>query len=101
MRGSRAIGDRRSGRTGGNTSTSTSARDSLPERSMAQPEPHILRYTRWLREERGLAFDATTNEGYDRLWRWSCADLGAFWQSIWDYFGVFSPTPHTAVLAQD
>ena len=46
------------------------------------PEPHILRYTRWLREERGLDFDATTNEGYDRLWRWSCDDLAAFWQSV-------------------
>ena len=26
------------------------------------------------------------DEGYDRLWRWSCDDLRAFWQSIWDYF---------------
>ena len=36
---------------------------------MALPEPHILRFTRFLRETRGLDFDATTNEGYDRLWR--------------------------------
>jgi len=65
------------------------------------PEPHILRYTRWLREKRGLDFDATTNEGYDRLWRWSCDDMAAFWQSIWDYFGVASPTPHACVLAEE
>jgi len=52
---------------------------------MPLPEPHILRYTRFLRESRGLDFDATTSEGYDRLWRWSCADLRVFWQSIWDY----------------
>ena len=63
-------------------------------------EPHILRYTRWLREARGLAFDATTHAGYDALWRWSCADLGAFWQTIFDYFEVRSPTPHAAVLAE-
>ncbi|MDQ6685299.1 MAG: AMP-binding protein, partial [Pseudomonadota bacterium] len=61
-------------------------------------EPHILRYTRWLREHRGLDFDPTTHAGYDRLWRWSCDDLEAFWQSIWDYFEVRSPTPHARVL---
>ena len=66
---------------------------------MTPHEPRILRYTRWLRETRGLDFDPATVEGYDRLWRWSCADLGAFWQSIWDHFGMQSPTPHSAVLA--
>ena len=65
------------------------------------PEPHILRYTRWLRAARGLDFDATTTEGYDRLWRWSCNDLTAFWQSVWDYFAIASPTPHTSVLAEE
>jgi acetoacetyl-CoA synthetase len=68
---------------------------------MASSEPLILRYTRFLRETRGLAFDPTSCEGYDRLWRWSCDDLGAFWQSIWDYFGVASPTPHHAVLVEE
>jgi acetoacetyl-CoA synthetase len=64
-------------------------------------EPNILRYVRWLREERGLDFDPTTHEGYDRLWRWTCHDLRAFWQSIWDHFGVASPTPHSAVLVEE
>ncbi|HEY2559228.1 MAG TPA: acetoacetate--CoA ligase [Caldimonas sp.] len=68
---------------------------------MTAPEPNILRYTRWLRETRGLAFDPTTSEGYDRLWRWSCSDLRAFWQSVWDYFGVVSPTPHATVLVEE
>ena len=67
---------------------------------MASVEPLILAYTRWLAETRGLAFDPTTYDGYDRLWRWSCADLSAFWQSIWDYFELASPTPHTTVLAE-
>ena len=68
------------------------------QQEMALPEPHILRYTRWLREARGLDFDATTSEGYDRLWRWSCDELPAFWQSIWDFHSIESPTPHRAVI---
>jgi len=69
--------------------------------SAALPEPQILRYTRWLERERGLHFDATTHEGYDALWRWSVDDLGVFWQSIWDYFAVQSPTPHARVLDRE
>ena len=57
-----------------------------------------MRYARFLRETRGLDFDPTTTDGYDRFWRWSCDDLSAFWQSIFDYFRIESPTPHTAVL---
>ncbi|HZW72857.1 MAG TPA: AMP-binding protein, partial [Caldimonas sp.] len=68
---------------------------------MTVPEPSILRYVRWLREARGLDFDPTTVDGYDRLWRWSCSDLEAFWQSIWDHFDIVSPTAHRAVLAED
>jgi len=56
--------------------------------------PQIRLYQNWLREKRGLAFDS-----YAALWRWSVTDLDAFWQSIWDYAGLKSPTPHTAVLA--
>jgi len=64
-------------------------------------EPNILRYTRFLRESLGLDFDPTTSSGYDRLWRWSCSDLGAFWQSIWDHFDVVSPTAHSTVLVAE
>jgi len=64
--------------------------------------PHqITRYTEWLARERGLRFDATTTEGYDALWRWSVGDLRTFWGTIWDYFGLHSPTPHTSVLAEE
>jgi len=56
--------------------------------------PQIRLYQDWLRERRGLEF-----ENYDALWRWSVEDLAAFWQSIWDYFGMQSPTRHSAVLA--
>jgi acetoacetyl-CoA synthetase len=54
--------------------------------------PQITLYRQWLARERGLAFDS-----YDALWRWSTTDLEAFWQSVWDYFELQSPTPHTQV----
>jgi acetoacetyl-CoA synthetase len=56
--------------------------------------PRIRLYQNWLRETRGLAF-----ESYDALWRWSVSDQPAFWQSIWDYNEMRSPTPATTVLA--
>lgn len=56
--------------------------------------PQLRLYQDWLRDTRGLAFDR-----YDDLWRWSTTDLDGFWQSIWDYHGMQSPTPHSAVVA--
>ncbi len=58
--------------------------------------PQIRLYQDWLRDQRGLSFAS-----YHELWRWSITDLDAFWQSIWDYFQMQSPTPHTAVLARN
>jgi acetoacetyl-CoA synthetase len=63
-------------------------------------EHQILRYTRWLAQTRGLAFDPTTPHGYEALWRWSTTDLRAFWQSIWDWHDIESPTPHETVLVE-
>ena len=60
------------------------------------PEPRLALFQRWLERERGLRFN-----DYDSLWRWSVTDLDAFWQAIWDHFGVESPTPHSAVLAEE
>ena len=67
-----------------------------PATSTAPHIPQIRLYQDWLAAERGLRF-----EDYDALWRWSTTDLDAFWQSIWDYFELRSPTPHTAVLAHN
>ncbi len=69
---------------------------SLP---VSRPPPYIPQirlYQDWLARERGLRFDS-----YDALWRWSVGDLNAFWQSIWDYFDLQSPTPHSAALARN
>ncbi|MES3010818.1 MAG: acetoacetate--CoA ligase [Pseudomonadota bacterium] len=57
--------------------------------------PQIRLYQHWLRDQRGLTFP-----DYPALWQWSVDDLSAFWQSIWDYFDVQSPTPHSAVLVE-
>ncbi len=56
--------------------------------------PQMRLFQDWLREQRGLSFD-----NYDALWQWSVKDQTAFWQNIWDYEGMHSPTPYQAVLA--
>ena len=77
--------------------------------SEAHPVPEVLwsppadarersrmgRYLGWLAAERGLAFD-----GYDDAWRWSVDEPGAFWQSVWDHFGVRSATAPGPALAE-
>ena len=57
--------------------------------------PQIRLYQQWLARTRGLHF-----ENFEAMRQWSVTDLEAFWQSIWDYFGMISPTPHTRVLGQ-
>jgi len=70
----------------------------MPETSRPNPPyiPQLRLYQQWLQATRGLTFDT-----YDALWRWSVTDLDAFWQSIWDYFDLQSPTPHRAVLGRN
>jgi acetoacetyl-CoA synthetase len=53
----------------------------------------LTEFMRWLESERGLHFD-----GYDALWRWSVDDLEAFWDAIWDFFGVQADGERGAVL---
>ena len=57
--------------------------------------PQMARYRRWLEEQRGFTF-----ADYEQMRQWSVREIDAFWQSIWDYFDLQSPTPHSAVLAQ-
>jgi len=56
----------------------------------------LTRYTRWLKETRGLEF-----EDYNALWHWSTEDLEDFWRSLWDYFDIQSDTGIDQVLAND
>lgn len=55
---------------------------------------NITAFIRWLREQRGLDF-----ADYEALRRWSVADIGAFWESVWKYYDVQSSTPYECALA--
>ena len=67
----------------------------MPQALHPPSVPQLTLYQDWLHQQRGLCFD-----NYDALWRWSTHDLGAFWQSIWDYFDLQSPTPYAEVLRE-
>ena len=58
--------------------------------------PLMAIYRDWLKERHGLSF-----ADYQAMWEWSTTDIDAYWQSIWEHDGVHSPTPHSAVLAED
>ena len=53
----------------------------------------ITRYLGWLKANRGLEF-----EDYETLWHWSVTEIEAFWESIWQFFGVRSHSPYARVL---
>ena len=58
--------------------------------------PIVRLYQDWLHQTHGLQF-----ADYRALWRWSVDDPDAFWQSLWTYDDMRSPTPHTAVRSAD
>lgn len=55
---------------------------------------NLAAYQRWLTETRGLRFDS-----YEDLRRWSVSDVGGFWASFWEWFGVKAHTPYAQALA--
>jgi acetoacetyl-CoA synthetase len=57
---------------------------------------NLTKYERWLESERGVHLDGD----YQALWRWSIAELGDFWRSIWDYFDVQHSGDPRAALAE-
>lgn len=57
------------------------------------PIPQIRLFADWLAANRNLHFG-----DYEEMWAWSVAELDAFWQSVWDYFELQSPTAFDAVL---
>lgn len=74
-----------------------SSQDSSSAAPLRAPFTSQIRlYEDWLRTQRGLSF-----ADYHELWKWSTTELDAFWQSIWDYHGLSSPTPHSAALADN
>lgn len=69
---------------------------SAPTLPHTRRTPLMRHYQQWLAQHYDLHFDS-----YDALWRWSTTDLEAFWQSIWRYFDIQSPTPHSAALGRN
>jgi acetoacetyl-CoA synthetase len=57
--------------------------------------PQIALYRQWLKDKRSLSFAS-----YEAMRQWSVRDLDGFWRSIWDYYGLQSPTPFDAVLTK-
>src|SRR4051794_14098479 len=53
----------------------------------------LTAFTRFSEERTGRRF-----ADYAGLWTWSTTELEEFWQAVWDFFGVRSSAPHTAVL---
>jgi acetoacetyl-CoA synthetase len=56
-------------------------------------DANVTAFMDWLRAERGV--DCAD---YPALWRWSVQDVAAFWEALWCYAGIESPTPYRAVL---
>ena len=54
----------------------------------------LTRFFRFLEETRGLRF-----EGYLDFWRWSVADLDAFWGAVFEFEGVLHDGDPSVVLA--
>jgi acetoacetyl-CoA synthetase len=48
----------------------------------------VTRFREWLRDHRGLTFG-----GYGELWEWSVGSPEAFWDAIWQFYRLSSPTP--------
>lgn len=44
----------------------------------------LRRYHRWLTEQHGVG----ENASYRELWQWSVDDVGCFWDSVWEFYGV-------------
>jgi acetoacetyl-CoA synthetase len=59
----------------------------------------ITDYRRWLASERGVSLPSgPESTAYRELWDWSVAEPAAFWDSLWDYFGVLGERGEGPVL---
>jgi acetoacetyl-CoA synthetase len=54
---------------------------------------NLTRFLDWLRENRGVAVN-----GYQELWEWSITRLEDFWDAIWHFYGLSTPTPFETTL---
>jgi acetoacetyl-CoA synthetase len=64
-----------------------------PETAVLQ-NANLTAYMGWLAVHKGLHFP-----DYPSLWRWSVEELGAFWESVWEFCGLRYSQPWAAALA--
>lgn len=57
--------------------------------------PRLTLFREWLKTHRHLDFS-----NYDELWKWSVTDIEDFWQAMWEYTEIESPTPYRQVLKE-
>ncbi|MDZ4082998.1 MAG: acetoacetate--CoA ligase [Bdellovibrionales bacterium] len=60
---------------------------------MASTNAQIAEFENWLLKKKGLQFSS-----YEELWSWSAHNVADFWESVWKYFDMESPTPYRTVL---
>jgi acetoacetyl-CoA synthetase len=58
-------------------------------------DSNLTHFINWLHAERGLEFGE-----YGDLWEWSVVQLDEFWEAIWHFYGLRTPTPFETALAQ-
>src|SRR6201996_122656 len=56
---------------------------------------NLVHFMNWLKEHRGLTFTH-----YADLWRWSTADIEAFWGALWEYCDIQASVPYERVLGR-
>jgi acetoacetyl-CoA synthetase len=54
----------------------------------------VTRFSRWIE----ASYDEVVPD-FGALWRWSVADVARFWEAVWRYFEISSPSPYGAVLS--
>lgn len=57
-------------------------------------QARITHYSQWLANRS----EQTRFADYASLWQWSVTDIEGFWESVWEYFDIASPTPYSSVL---
>lgn len=56
----------------------------------------LTRYAHWLKKRYDYQGD-----DYTSLWHWSITHVAAFWESLWEYFGIAAHQPYRQVMSAD
>jgi acetoacetyl-CoA synthetase len=64
--------------------------------SRVADESNLAEYVRWLKRHKSLSFP-----DYHGLWEWSTTETEAFWQSMWEYFGIMADGTLSTIVSPD